>query len=330
MALIYPGAVHRPTGDNGAMGRIPDVTSLHIAVTRAETSVFGWQQSAKACHGFTGKGGYFEQYVSFDRRVAGTLNGNGHVVTLESYDGLQPMSNPYREIGIGGIYGTSANTGRWDAGQCERTSDILAWQSLTYGLNLRVMNSSRPGETGVGPHRLGVDPWRVSGGEVWTAHPGKPCPGDLRIQQIPGIVARAIEIAAAVRKGRCGWLPPGLVNLAFALARTGSKPAEQQSEAGAEKPAPIPTPQPSEEDDMRSLLVRIVDSSDPNRTYSIRPGSVHHIPGPKAFKDGVRDGLYPSEDKIVDRYWGEVINLLRAADVPNPSQALNDAGFKGK
>lgn len=215
----YPGAIWRPTGDNGPMGQTPDVTSLHEAVSAAEQSIYGWTVDAKACHAYNGKDGYFEQYVNFDRKVSGVAEGNGHVTTIESYDGLHIQQNPYREIGSGGLYGTSSDTGRWDAGQCERFSDLLAWQHLDYGLDLRVMQTSRRGETGVAPHRLGIAPWRVPGGEVWTRHDGKRCPGDLRVEQIPDIVARAQQIAAAVKVGRAGWLPAGAVDVNSALRR---------------------------------------------------------------------------------------------------------------
>lgn len=233
----YPGAVWRPTADNGAMSSAPDVTSLHIAVSAAEQSVYGWTESAIACHAYNGKGGYFEQYVAWDRKVSGVADGNGHVATIESYDGLHIQQNPYREIGSGGIYGTNADNGRWDDGQCERASDLLAWQHLHYGLDLRVMQTSRRGETGVAPHRLGVAPWRVPGGEVWTRHDGKRCPGDLRVAQIPTIVARAQVIAAAVKAGRATWLPAGVVNVGAALQRgagTSTTPSTTTTPAGAD------------------------------------------------------------------------------------------------
>lgn len=245
----YPGAIWRPTGDNGAMPADPDVTSLHIAVSRAEKSVFGWTADAKACHAYNGRMGYFEQYVAWNRKVAGVADGNSHVVTIESFDGLLIQNNPYREIGMGGDYGDNADDGRWDAGQCERVADLLAWQHLSYGLELRVMQTSRRSERGVAPHRLGVAPWRVSDGEVWTRHDGKRCPGDLRVAQIPGIVARAQVIAAAVQAGRCGWLPTGTVDVPAALARTSGgntilTPAEPATST------PTPTIPPEEDDDM--------------------------------------------------------------------------------
>ena len=53
---------------------------------------------------------------------------------------------------------------------------------------------SRPGTRGVGYHRLGCDPYRVTGGELWSSSYGKVCPGDARIAQLPGLIDRARRI----------------------------------------------------------------------------------------------------------------------------------------
>lgn len=201
------------------MPRKPNACSFHEAVTRAE-SLFGWVQSAKACQAFVGQDGYSEQYMEWDDWANGVKDGNSHVITIETFDGLKISENPYRETGMGGIYGDSANTGRWDAGQCERLADIAAFLNIEVGISL--VMSNRAGNPGFGPHRLGVEPWRsdiYGAGESWTAHNGKPCPGDLRIQQMPGIIARAQIIAEAIKSGDATYLPTGKVNLSTALAR---------------------------------------------------------------------------------------------------------------
>jgi hypothetical protein len=220
----YPGAVWLSTGSaNGKMPNGPDAGSLHEAVTRAK-SVFGWVQTAKSCHAYNAQNGYFEQYAEWDDWMYGCSDGNSHVITIESFDGLLIHQNPYWEEGMGGIYGDSANTGRWDAGQCERAADVLAWLNVHVGIALEL--STTAGHPGWNGHRIGIDQWRTdsyNSGEVWTQHNGKPCPGDLRMLQIPGILARAREIKAAVAAG-ASWLPTGEVDLAAALARGGSTP----------------------------------------------------------------------------------------------------------
>jgi hypothetical protein len=220
----YPGAVWLSTGSaNGKMPNGPDAGSLHEAVTRAK-SVFGWVQTAKSCHAYNAQNGYFEQYAEWDDWMYGCSDGNSHVITIESFDGLLIHQNPYWEEGMGGIYGDSANTGRWDAGQCERAADVLAFLNVNVGIALEL--STTAGHPGWNGHRIGIDQWRTdsyNSGEVWTQHNGKPCPGDLRMLQIPGILARAREIKAAVQAG-ADWLPTGEVNLTTALARGGNTP----------------------------------------------------------------------------------------------------------
>jgi len=240
MTPRYPGAVWLPTGDNGPMPHGPDAGSLHEAVSRTK-SIFGWVQSAKACHAYNAQNGYFEQYMDWDRIAYGVSAGNGHVITIESFDGLLIHLNPYREEGMGGIYGTSADTGRWDPGQCERASDVIAWLNTTLGISMAL--STTAGHPGWNGHRIGIEPWRSDiyhHGESWTNHNGKPCPGNLRMAQIPGILARAKVIKSAVAAG-AKWLPPGEVNLSAALARGG----------GAAPPDQPPNqPPPVQEEDM--------------------------------------------------------------------------------
>lgn len=235
MAPRYPGFPWRPTGDDGALRDVVDACSFHEAVARAEDSVFGWAQQAHPCHMYVGKMGSGEQYIDLDRRAAGVSDGNSHVATIESYDGLQPHTDAqgnYSEIPTGGIYGDSANTGIWDAGQVERLADIAAWMHVALGVQLVV--SQKAGAPGFNGHRIGIEPWRsqlYGSGERWTRHDGKPCPGDLRMAQIPGIISRAQQIAGAVRSGSASWLPPGRVDVAAALARGGgaiSRPTQSQ------------------------------------------------------------------------------------------------------
>lgn len=222
----YPGAVWLPTGAaNGKMPNGPDGGSLHEAVTRAK-SVFGWVQTAKSCQAYNSQNGYFEQYAEWDDWMYGVSDGNSHIITIESFDGLLIHNDPsYWEEGMGGIYGTSADTGRWDAGQCERVADVIAFLNVEAGISMGL--STTAGHPGWNGHRIGIESWRSSiyhSGEVWTQHDGKPCPGDLRMAQIPGILARAAVIKAAVQAGTATWLPTGEVDLPTALARGGSTP----------------------------------------------------------------------------------------------------------
>lgn len=245
----YPGAYHLYFDDNGPMSvDVPD-NVLHIAASSwnidpadpysrdgVNDGITSWvDQGDTEAHTYNDQFGAFQQYVDLNRRVSGTLNGNYRNRTHEAW-------NPE------GLHGSDAqyNTSRYTGEQCERFSDFLAWDHNENGTLLTNMRDSRPSSHGVGAHRYGVPsggPYDlVSGGEVWTSHPGKVCPGTARVEQIDGIIARAIVIARAVLAGRCGYLPPGRVNLAAAYARTGA--------AGA--PSTPATPIEKEWDEMAS------------------------------------------------------------------------------
>ncbi len=113
------------------------------------------------------------------------LNGNWHLISIETAD-----------VGLGfPAWNTnSANVPAWTVAQVESIAKLVAWCCLTYDIPCAVIPDSRPGRRGVGWHRQGIDPYRVSGGETWSNARGKVCPGDRRVAQIPQVVARANEI----------------------------------------------------------------------------------------------------------------------------------------
>lgn len=217
-ATRYPGAIWTPAGtDQGAMDDIRGV-SLHEAVTRAR-SLKGWVDTSDACHLFVAEDGTAEQYKEFGRIAYGVAAGNSTMLTVETWDGLDPN-------GERNTAGLGPNETRWTPAQCERIADFLAWANLNLGVPLRLMRSSARSEHGIAPHRWGVDPWRIQrgGGEVWTKHPGKPCPGDLRIAQIPSIIDRAVNFAAIegyrpIQPGPVASTPPAT------FTPTGGQPA---------------------------------------------------------------------------------------------------------
>lgn len=216
MAPKYPGAVWKPTGGNGDPCR-PRAASWHEAVTTAEVSVYGWNQTAAACHGFIGRYGDAEQYVDFYEAVNGVAAGNGEVLTWETWDGLIPATNRSPDGSFG------PNDRRWTDEQAERIVDIIAWQVGALGIPARWMESTR--ERGNAPHRLGVP---SAGGAVkinygpdkWTKWAGKECPGDQRVKQLRDeIIPAAAILAPLLASGRASTLPPGRVNVAAARAR---------------------------------------------------------------------------------------------------------------
>lgn len=229
MTPRYPGARFYGQGGNGAGRCTYRSCSWHEAVTTAGVAgIASWNSGAKACHGFTAQDGDAGQFCDFHETVSGVKDGNGEVLTWENYDGLTPATNRSPDGSFG------PNDRPFSPQMFERNADIAAWMSIAkseggLGIPLHLMtNTEQPGH---GPHRLGVP---QAGGKVklnygptqWTVHPGKECPGDMRVQQLPSMLERAAVIVAAVKAGRCGWLPQGAVDLKAALARTGSAPAD--------------------------------------------------------------------------------------------------------
>lgn len=187
----YNAAKWMPLSANlgGTLAR-HDAILLHTDAGNAK-SLFGWFSNPKAnasCHFFVRKDGGVEQYADTTR------------VTFTSREGS------YRSIGV-----ETQGFGNepWTDKQAEAIAQLLAWCHKTHGIPLRVMASSRAGEKGVGWHRLGIDGnfpampnilagrKQRGGGQLWSGSRGKVCPGDDRIRQVPGIVARAKQLAGA-------------------------------------------------------------------------------------------------------------------------------------
>jgi hypothetical protein len=219
----YPGAHHLDLGGTGWLTvDIPD-NVLHIAasswnINEADPTnldgINGWIETGYTeAHGYNDQFGNQIQYCSVRASVGGTLNGNYRNRTWEAW-------NPPGSDG-------DLNLSGYTPEQCERFSDLLAWDHINNGTLLQDMNDSRPSSHGVGCHRYGItgyNPYRSVGGEVWSTSSSKVCPGTARIAQLPGIITRAKAIANAVQAGLCGYLPKGRVNLTAALARTVTTP----------------------------------------------------------------------------------------------------------
>lgn len=209
MTPRYPGARWYGIGGQGGSCSHRSMSWHQAVTTGGVDAIAGWTSTARACHGFTAKDGDAGQYAEFSASVAGVYNGNSQVCTWENWDGLLPATNRSPD----GTFGP--NDRDWTPAQFERNADLMAWAVDGLGIPLHLMaNTEEPGH---GPHRLGVP--QASGNvelhygpTCWTMHPGKQCPGDLRILALPAMLARAAVILAGVRAGRFGWLPTGPVD----------------------------------------------------------------------------------------------------------------------
>jgi hypothetical protein len=137
---------------------------------------------AHAAHFSTYADGSIDQSRDTAFQSAANLYGNPRVIAIENEDAGKdiPLSDA----------------------QVDACAEILAWAHLEHGIPLQLCPDSRPGSRGLAYHRQGVDgnfegyrfPGRVSGGEKWSTSFGKVCPRDVRIAQLPLILARARQI----------------------------------------------------------------------------------------------------------------------------------------
>lgn len=186
----YPPAIRKPVTRHRTARTRDRGICLHIAASPA-ASLFGYfdQPGKPTSHFYVRWSGIVEQYVDTDLRAPAQLEGNPTLISIETQGGT----------------GDNLHQG-WYADQVESLTRLVAWIHATHpGIPLAAMPNSRPESTGVGFHRLGVNPWRVPGGELWSDSYGKICPTPERERQIPGIITNARHIAAGEADGTMAW-----------------------------------------------------------------------------------------------------------------------------
>lgn len=176
-----PGA--RWLGEHGSrtMERF-DIVAVHTIVGRAP---------AHAAHFSTHADGTIDQSRDTRYRSAANLEGNHRIIAIENED----MGGPFPAW-------SGSDVPPLTDEQVEACAQILAWAHREHGVPLQLCPDSRPESRGLAYHRQGIDgnfegyryPGRRAGGETWTEHFGKVCPGDRRIAQLPAILARAEQI----------------------------------------------------------------------------------------------------------------------------------------
>lgn len=175
-----PGAIRKEITKHRKALINPRGVCHHVAVSNAD-SLYSFFLTAEACsHFYIRRSGIVEQYVDTRYQAPAQRDGNSSMISTESEGGV-----------------TNANTEQWTAEQVEAHAKLDAWINATHGIPLVPMPDSLPESRGIGYHRLGIDPWRVSGGELWSSSYGKICPGAGKIAQIPEIINRARTIAGA-------------------------------------------------------------------------------------------------------------------------------------
>lgn len=184
MTTKYPGAKWRPIKHNFTDRKRTRTDGIILHVTGSDTaSQLGWfnnPASGASSHLHIALDGTVEQYVDLDK-IAWT-SGDGSARTI-------------------GIETAGTGSGSWTKAQLDALEDALVWLCERYRVPVRLMESSRSTERGIGWHRLGIDGnfpasgllagrTQRGGGEKWSKSRGKVCPGDARIRQIPALVER--------------------------------------------------------------------------------------------------------------------------------------------
>jgi hypothetical protein len=144
----------------------------HVAVSEAQNLMPGPDAD---WHFYVAKDGRIYQYIDTDFQAWATRDGNASMIAVETQGGVNdPQGEP------------------WTAAQLASLAGIARFAHVTEGVPLRLMQSSRTSERGLGWHRLGCDPVRAPGGELWSSAYGKVCPGDAKIAQMPEVLRLAL------------------------------------------------------------------------------------------------------------------------------------------
>jgi hypothetical protein len=186
---VMPGVEFRPDMPAGTplMTRF-DVVCIHTIGGKSKPP-------APAAHFSTRLDGHIVQSRDTRFQSAANLDGNHRVIAIENDDFSPHFGNWNPDDG----HAVPAFT----LEQMEAIARICAWAHKIHGVELVPCPDSKPTSKGIGYHRQGIKgnfgPFAfggiVAGGEKWSMHFGKVCPGDARIRQIPRIIKRARAIA---------------------------------------------------------------------------------------------------------------------------------------
>jgi len=195
---IMPGADYRPLKIHGGAMSGHDIACLHTMVGSLWGTDGYFQSGAANSHFGTGGDGHLVQWLDTKIESWANLDGNPNVISCENAD-MGPEFSPWSGSDVPEFTAAQAETiAGWLAWVCSpaaHASCPTSWTCHGAGIPLELIPDDRPGRRGVGYHRHGIDNWRVTGGVLWSSHPGKVCPGDRRIAQVPQIIARAKQIA---------------------------------------------------------------------------------------------------------------------------------------
>lgn len=183
--------------DSQARLSFPDLIIVHtMAGSLAGTDAYFRQNGYGGVESHFGMGadGTVWQWQDTSRIAEANYRGNHRIISIETADkgtGFDPWSG--------------SDVPAWTDHQLASLARLIAFLCKEHSIPCTPIPDSKPGRRGVGHHRLGIDPWRVSGGELWSTARGKACPGAHRIAQLP----RVIVTAQALMDGSAPAPPSG-------------------------------------------------------------------------------------------------------------------------
>lgn len=175
MAIVYPGADYRQLPGKSKVALAPRIINVHTMVGGLDgvERYFGTAGNPYSHFG-TGGGGEVRQWQDLAFRAASDLYGNPYCISIENAD-----------KGSGFPAWTGTDVPRFTDKQADALVMLLSWLCHRFNLPRSAITTSCPHESGIGYHRLGVDPYRnTSCGHKWSSAYGKACPGNRRIAQL--------------------------------------------------------------------------------------------------------------------------------------------------
>lgn len=196
MAIVAPMAEYRQLAGKSRTPLVHDIICVHTMVGTLEGSI-SWSSRAGGSYWHFGLGGNgrLVQCQDLQFKSAANLNGNWHVIPIETADTKEGIFPSW----------SGSNVPAWTPAQLDKLVDLIAWLCRRFNIPPVLIPDTRKGRRGIAYHRQGVDPWRVSGGELWSKAYGKVCPGDRRIHQLVNIIIPRVQ---ARLRGGSGPTPP--------------------------------------------------------------------------------------------------------------------------
>jgi hypothetical protein len=167
----------------------PDIVCIHTIVGTVAGTDAMWRRtgySGTFSHFGVAGDGTVTQWQDTAFRGGANYNGNHRIISVECAD----LDSSFAKWNVNDGSAVPAFT----AAQCEALAQLIASMCKAHNIPCVLIPDAKPGRRGIGYHRQGVPGYMAAGAEQWSTAQGKVCPGNRRIAQIPGLIARAQQI----------------------------------------------------------------------------------------------------------------------------------------